>query len=311
MNLIINTQIILLFSGSLIMAQNNNGINIIIRSDDMGLNHSSNIGCELSYIRGIATAVEVMAPCPYFMEAIAMLKNARNVEVGIHLTLNDEWSNYKWRPLTNCPSITDNDGYFFPQVWNKTGNLQNYYALKDEKWEIKEIEQELRAQIELTRKLIPQVNHISLHMGFSSCADTIEACVTKLAIEYHLIYLGNEYRRKDWGNDKNIFPIRLWNDKSDTTVELSVKATIRTLSELKPGNYMFIDHPAENTDEMRALGYLASDNVAYKREKVTKVFTSPEVIDFIKKHSNIHFVGYKDIWSNYIKKLETQKTNNK
>ncbi|NOU36757.1 MAG: ChbG/HpnK family deacetylase [Kiritimatiellaceae bacterium] len=259
----------------------------------MGLNHASNAGCQLTYMQGITTAIEVMAPCPYFMEAVSMLKGVENIELGIHLTLNAEWTNYKWRPLTHCPSITDANGYFFKQVWNKKEKAVSD-ALNDQKWDINEIERELRAQIELILNHLPQTNHITLHMGFSSCGDIIETCIRKLAAEYRLIYWGNEYRNSNWGKKQNVTQIRFWDDKSDTTVGLAVKATLKTLSELKPGNYIFIDHPAQNTEEMQSLGYSADDNVASKRETVTNVLTNLEVIKYIREHDHIRLVGYGD-----------------
>ncbi len=69
------------------------------------------------------------------------------VDVGIHLAITSEWDNIKWRPLTDCKSIRDSSGYFYPMSWPN----KNYpgQSLKEVKWELNDIEQEFRAQIEL------------------------------------------------------------------------------------------------------------------------------------------------------------------
>ena len=38
---------------------------------------------------------------------IKMLKENPGLDVGLHLVITSEWENVKWRPLTHCPSLTD------------------------------------------------------------------------------------------------------------------------------------------------------------------------------------------------------------
>ena len=78
----------------------------------MGFSHYANVGCIKAYQEGILTAVEVMVPCDYFPEAVELLKQNQGLDVGIHLTLNSEWENIKWRSLTNAPSLVDENGFF-------------------------------------------------------------------------------------------------------------------------------------------------------------------------------------------------------
>src|SRR5260370_1300612 len=42
-----------------------------------------------------------------------MLAENPGVDVGIHLAITSEWDNEKWRPLSDCPSLKDPDGYLF------------------------------------------------------------------------------------------------------------------------------------------------------------------------------------------------------
>src|SRR5258708_17533889 len=50
-----------------------------------------------------------MVPCPWARDAAAMY---RGEDVGVHLTLNSEWSNYRWGPITHSASLLDGDGGF-------------------------------------------------------------------------------------------------------------------------------------------------------------------------------------------------------
>ncbi|MDX1285220.1 MAG: ChbG/HpnK family deacetylase, partial [Draconibacterium sp.] len=151
--------LILLFLSTMLFAQNND-IKLIIRSDDIGSSHAANVGCIESFTNGITTSVELMAPCPWFFEAVKMLNETPNLDVGIHLTLTSEWDYIKWRPLTECPGLTNEDGDFFPMVW-KNENYPPNSSILESNWTIEEIEKELRAQIELSLKYVPHISHIS------------------------------------------------------------------------------------------------------------------------------------------------------
>ncbi|MCU7548687.1 ChbG/HpnK family deacetylase [Chitinophagaceae bacterium LB-8] len=84
---------------------------LIIRGDDMGYTHSGNEALIKCYKEGIETSIEVIVPSPWFPEAVKFLRQNPGVDVGVHLALTSEWENIKWRPLTNCPSLTVSNGY--------------------------------------------------------------------------------------------------------------------------------------------------------------------------------------------------------
>ncbi len=58
-------------------------IRLIVRGDDMGFSHAVNLGCVKAYQEGILTAVEVMVPCDYFLEAVEMLKENPGLDMRI------------------------------------------------------------------------------------------------------------------------------------------------------------------------------------------------------------------------------------
>jgi len=260
----------LLFICATLNSQTDSRILLLIRGDDIGSSHSSNLACIESYRNGIMRSVELMAPCPWFPEAVRFLKENPGLDVGVHLTFTSEWSNIKWRPLTYCPSLVDEDGYFYPMIWPNQ-NFPPGSALHEARWKIGEIEQEMRAQIELIKKHIPWVSHLGCHMGCESCAPEIAALVKKLAAEYKLDIdpeaMGYKY-------------LSLW-QQNDTTAEQRIKSAVKTLNNLKPGRYLFVDHPGMNTPEMQAIGHKGYEKVAIDRDAVTRVFTSSEVAKVI------------------------------
>ena len=114
---------------------------LVIRTDDAGMSHSVNMGLERLIASGLPVSVSVMFPTPWYQETVEILKRNPDVSVGIHLTLNSEWKNYRWGPVlgrTAVPSLVDADGYFFPSA----------AALYENRPRIQEVEAELRAQIE-------------------------------------------------------------------------------------------------------------------------------------------------------------------
>jgi predicted glycoside hydrolase/deacetylase ChbG (UPF0249 family) len=160
-------------------------IRLIVRADDIGSSHAANLACIQSFRDGIARSVEVMVCCPWFNEAAKMLRDNPGYDVGVHLTLTSEWANYKWGPLTQSPSLVDPNGHFFA----------TNQAFLQAKWDIHEVEKELRAQIELARREIPQVTHLSSHMGTPTIKPELRALVQKLAAEYELTFETRRHQR--------------------------------------------------------------------------------------------------------------------
>ncbi|HLF32660.1 MAG TPA: polysaccharide deacetylase family protein [Cyclobacteriaceae bacterium] len=272
---------ILIFSSC--MAQSGNDIYLLIRGDDIGSSHASNVACIQSYKEGIMRSVEIMVPGPWFPEAVEMLKENQGLDVGVHLVLTSEWSNIKWRPLTWCPSLTDENGYFYPMIWQRD-DFPKGTALHDAPWKIEEIEAELRAQIEMAKKHLPNISHAGCHMGCGSCAPEIEAVINKLLKEYDIDISPRKF---------GVEGLRLW-DRTDTTAAQRIRVAVEKLKSLKPGKYLFIDHPGLDTPEMQAIGHPGYEEVARDRDAVTKVFTSPDVMEVIKQRG-IKLISYADL----------------
>lgn len=255
---------------------------LIVRSDDMGFTHAANEAIIETYQNGITTSVEVMVPTPWFPEAVKMLKEYPDLDVGIHLTLTSEWENVKWKPLTSAPSLTDDFGYFYPMIW-PNDNYGEDRALESQDWELEEIEQELRAQIKLAKREIPQLTHVTGHMGCQHLDDQVDDLVRKLAKEYNLAI---------FPEDLGVQRARFQGPKE--TKEEKISSFIKMLESLVPGTYLFVDHPAYDTPEVQAIHHIGYTNVAEDRQGVTDLLTSQKVKETIRR-LGIELVDYEDL----------------
>ncbi len=257
-------------------------IKLVVRADDIGSCHAANLACIQCFQKGIARSVEVMVPCPWFNEAAKMLRENPSYDVGVHLTLTSEWENYKWGPLTQAPSLVDAQGNFFPMTSQRQDFPPNTGFLQCG-WKIEEVEKELRAQIELAKKMIPQVSHLSSHMGTPTATPQLNALVQKLAKEYKLPIEtpGAQYFR--------------WVADSKASAEQREAALVKALEELRPGVWILVEHPGLDTPEMQGMGHKGYWEVASHRDGVTKAFTSVKVKEVIRRRG-IQLVSYHDMW---------------
>lgn len=253
---------------------------LIIRADDMGFSHSGNEALIKTYKEGITQSIEVIVPSPWFPEAVKMLEENPGVDVGIHLAITSEWDNVKWRPVANVPSLTDEDGYFYPMIWpNK--NYPNR-ALLQNKYKPEDIEKEFRAQIELAIRKIPRISHVSGHMGCTNINDTVRNIVEKLAKEYNLHV------------DMSAVKSARFEGPHKTSAEKK-KSFIAMLNKLQPGNtYLFVEHPGLNDAELQAIHHIGYENVAEDRQGVTDILTDKEIMAIIKE-KGIELISYKDL----------------
>jgi predicted glycoside hydrolase/deacetylase ChbG (UPF0249 family) len=258
-------------------------IRLIIRSDDMGCSHATNEGIVKSYREGIATSIEIMVPAPWFPEAVTMLRDMPDVDVGVHLVLTSEWTNVKWRPLTDAPSLTDERGYFYPVIWPNE-HFGEGRALLEHQPRLEEIERELRAQIELAKREIPQLSHLSAHMGCLNMSDETKALFRRL---------GEDYGLDVFPEDHNVQRVSGLGG-AGLSPKQKVKNFIAALEALEPGNWLFVEHPSVDSPEQQAIGHPRYENVAYDRAGVLVVLTHPKVKAVIKKRG-IELIGYDDL----------------
>lgn len=244
---------------------------LIVRMDDIGATHSENVAVIKCYQEGIGRSAEIMTVCPWFLEGARMCNENPGLDVGIHVALNSEWSGYKWRPLTHCPSLCDEDGYFNP---------------RGGKPDLKEAEAEIRAQIELGLKYVKNVTHITDHMMWTFWPG-MNDLVEKLAKEYGLFYQGGPGDSRYGLESLGI--IMGQRNREDKLLELIQKME-------KGHTYWVIEHPAIANEEMEGI-YLKDpkEDNGGDRQDVTNAFCSPKIMQYIKEHG-IELISFKQAY---------------
>ncbi|MFN8442802.1 MAG: ChbG/HpnK family deacetylase [Caldilineaceae bacterium] len=260
-------------------------IYLLVRADDIGFCHASNLACIDVFTHGICRSVELMAPCPWFPEAVKLLKAHPNYDVGVHLTMTSEWENMKWRPVSDAKSIVNEDGYFH-RTYRKNDHYPDEIVFEATEWRPEDIEKEVRAQIELVRKHITWASHLTTHMGGLRDNPNFQGVVERLVDEYDLRVdlTANGFER--W---------RGFGEKSQALSPAEKVQTLRqNLETLTPGRWIFVDHPAYDMPESRAIYHVGYENVAVDRQGVVEAWTDAEVLEIIARR-NIQLVSYGDV----------------
>ncbi len=147
------------------------------------MSHSVNMALQRLIQTGLPLSISVMFPTPWYQETVAILKQHPAVSVGIHLTLNSEWRNYRWGPIVGreaVPTLVDSNGYFF----------QSSEALHDHHPDLGQVEKELRAQIDRALQSGLKIDYVDYHMGTAVEYPEFREIVERLAHEYSLGMMG-------------------------------------------------------------------------------------------------------------------------
>jgi predicted glycoside hydrolase/deacetylase ChbG (UPF0249 family) len=273
---ILKIVLILLFA-TVLFAQEDTEKYLLIRCDDLGMNHSVNMAIKSVMESGITMSTSVMFACPWYQEAVEILKEHPEVGVGIHLTLNSEWKYYRWGPVLGkeaVPSLVDSVGYFFPS----RGKLFTNNPKQDE------IEKELRAQIERAINSEIRIDYLDYHMGAAVETPELRKLVESLAKEYGLGmsgYFNEQYSSITY----------------DTPLGTKTDSLLTHLRNLKPGINMQVLHLGLGTPEMQGLKDMNSfglKNMSRHRQEELNSIIDPRVLDILKEE-NVIPISYKEL----------------
>lgn len=251
---------------------------LMIRCDDVGMCHTVNAAVRQVIASGIPFSVSVMVPCPWFTEAAALLRDHPEVSVGIHLTLNSEWRDYRWGPVLGAarvPSLVDEHGYLFASG--------EEFARRDV--DLREVEMELRAQIERALAAGLRIDYLDYHMLTAVSTPELRAIVERLAAEH-----GFGLSRYFGENSAS-----LW----DVDPSRKLGNLLRVVERALPGvTNLLVIHLGQDTPEMRALvdANYAPDpyRVAQHRQAELDALTSPAFRAAIARRG-IRLVTYRDL----------------
>src|SRR6478752_7752131 len=145
---------------------------LIVNCDDLGSTRSANVAVYDALRNGVATSASLMVPCPWARDAAAQY---RGEDIGVHLTLNAEWENYRWGPITYAPSLLDGDGGF-PRTMDDTWDHAD----------LEEVRRECRAQLERAILWGFDISHLDSHMGTLQLRPEFFDVYLELAVDFGL-----------------------------------------------------------------------------------------------------------------------------
>jgi chitin disaccharide deacetylase len=215
---------------------------LILNCDDLGSSRAANVAIYEALRDGVATSATLMVPCPWARDAAGMY---RGEDVGVHLTLNAEWSNYRWGPITHSPSLLDGDGGFprtVDDVWDHA--------------DLDEVRKECRAQVERAIYWGFDVSHLDSHMGTLQLRPAFFDAYLETAVDFGLPLrmapaaaerlIGFPYRRLA-EQEGIVFPDHFLYTNVGSRAQIT-----QALAALGPGVTEIYVHPAIDTDELRA-----------------------------------------------------------
>jgi predicted glycoside hydrolase/deacetylase ChbG (UPF0249 family) len=251
---------------------------LLLRCDDIGMCHTVNMALQKVLERKLPVSLSVMFVCPWYQEAVEILREHPEVAVGVHLTLNAEWKNYRWGPVSGraaVPTLVDSAGYFFP-------SRALFFAHKPA---LREVETELRAQIDRALSSGLRIDYLDYHMGTAVDTPELRALVERLSREYHLgisRYFGEADISGLYGADPP--------KKADTLL-----AMVRAI---EPGSlHLLVFHIGLETPEMDALVDLnpfGLKQMSRYREGELRALTSEGFLGILRE-KGVRLLTYRDL----------------
>lgn len=259
---------------------------LIIHADDLGVANSENKASIAALENSVVNSASIMVPTPWFSDIAVYARKNKNADLGLHLTLNSEWDNYKWGPVTSrnlVPGLVNKNGFFYSSV--DSLHLQGT---------VQEVALELRNQIEKAYAFGIDVTHLDAHMGAATSKPEYLETYIRLGKEYKLPVLLNKqvYARANENTkkmfDDNTIIIDQVAGASPNDFDAGMAAFYTDiLSNMKPGLTCLITHLAYDDDEMKAVAINHAYWGAAWRQADYDFFTSTACADLIKKENII------------------------
>ena len=131
-----------------------------------------NQGVYRSLRQGLATSATLLMPCPWARDAAVQFSDE---DLGLSLTLNSEFDNFRWGPITYAPSLLDGDGGFprtITDVWDHA--------------DLEETRRECKAQIDRAILWGFDITHLGTHLDAMTLRPEFFDIYLELAGDYKL-----------------------------------------------------------------------------------------------------------------------------
>lgn len=281
---------------------------LIINADDYGLCKSANDAVEELFKNGRLKSSTIMMPCPAASAAMEFAKANPEYAIGVHLTMTNEWKDYRWTPLTDGKTLRNEEGY----MWRSSREVEKNA-------DIKELEKEIRAQVKFALDNGFKPSHLDNHMGSLYGHYTGRFSLLKMSLRV-CGELGYAYRMYT-AHDKRICPngtpyplywastliSRLWakqykvilpdyllfpdwtHDLRSNGYEHYRDTILKIWTDLPDGVTETFVHPAKETDELKSI-------VGSWQDRVWEfnLMNDPETHKILKENG-ITLISYRDL----------------
>lgn len=268
---------------------------LIVHADDLGLSNSVNQASFAGLKRGLVSSASVMVPCSWTPQVAAEARANPEWDLGIHLTFNAEWEQYKWGPTSprrQVPSLVDPLGYLYATVEEAV-----------QKIDPGEAEIEIRAQIEKAMASGIEPTHLDSHMGTLFRTSELLGALLRVGREYRLPVflpgnlLGMAPFAQELLTEKDIvidYLVSMFPQHPDAVPERWFQGYAKMISDLKPGVTQLIVHLGYDDPELRAIAVNHPDFGADWRQRDFEFVTSEEFARLLEKE-NIKLITWREI----------------
>ncbi|MEC7877257.1 MAG: ChbG/HpnK family deacetylase [Bacteroidota bacterium] len=264
---------------------------LIIHADDLGLSDSVNDTSMESLLKNTVTSASVIMNAEKVQEIADFSKKYPKIDLGVHLTVTSEWKFHKWGGVlsnNDISSLLNSKNNFY---WNKRKFTKNS--------KIKELHDELQAQVDLAISMGINVSHIDSHEGALFFDPDVFKTYLKIAENNNLLAFvpvqASVHFDESFPKPKYAIIIdQFFMAEAGIKHEEMEEYYLDILDNLEPGLSEIIVHFGLNDDKMKEITVDKIDYGSKWREMDYKIFNSEKFINSIKKN-NIKLINYKDL----------------
>ena len=245
---------------------------LIVHADDLGMSHSVNTATIKAFETGLVNSGSIMVPCPWLPEIAAYARANPQADLGLHLTLTSEWTHFRWSPVAakdRVSSLLVKDGYF---------RVNESEAAKYA--DPKEVELEIRAQIEKVKAAGIVPTHLDSHMGTLYQSKALFEVFMRVARDYKLpVRIAKEwFPRADYLpaslNATDVYIDRVLDINPSVAPQDWARFYSDEIRKLQPGVTEVVIHLAYDDSEMRGATFDHPAWGAAWRQRDFEFFTS-------------------------------------